>query len=295
MNKQKNWVVTIGIISIVIIVGTISSFLFLNNKHKSKNTANNELENRENNEIKNEVSNTVSSEIDKFWNINTKDFNASLFDGKFSIAGEVVQTKLTGQKLKENGYELRIGSGLFKELLWDEENNVYSDKSNGAYILKNSEELLEGIYLENYKNETDLYSDNTEVSYYWNDTSARYNDIIIPTCLVDKTEELVGETLTVDNIVDKLGAPTYVQGRLTKTIEEGQFFKYVYVYSDYTLWFEMLYYEKLGITVTGFRYQGNQSFSQPCEYYDSNTKEFREYNKSLDYLNEEEIKYEKSL
>ncbi len=228
-------------------------------------------------------------------NINTKDFNAALFDGKFSIGGDVVQSKLTGKTLKENGYELRIGSGLFEELLWDEDNNVYSDKSNGAYILKNNEELLEGIYLKNYKNEADLYSDNTEISYYWNDSTETYNDIIIPTCLIDKSEDLVNGTLTVDNIVDKLGVPTYVQGRLTKSIEDGQFFQYVYVYNDYTLWFEMLYYTNSGITVTGFRYEGNQSFNQPCQYYDADKGEIIDYNKSLDYLNEEQTKYEKSL
>ena len=150
-------------------------------------------------------------------------------------------------------------------------------------------------FLENYKNETNLYSDNTEISYYWNDNTETYNDIIIPASLINNPEEKVYKNLTIDNVVDKLGAPTYVQGRLTKTIENGQFFKYVYVYNDYTLWFEILYYENTGITITGFRYEGNQSFSQPCEYYDAELAEFRNYKNSLEYLNEEQTKYEKTL
>lgn len=292
--KKMNLGLIIGTISAVIIAGIVGTILILNNNSKSTNSDNN-YDNTENNAQKEDESDTLPNEINKYWNINTKEFNASLFDGKFSIGGDVVQSKLTGKTLKENGYVLRIGSGLFKELLWDKENNVYSDKSNGAYILKNNEELLGNIYLENYKNETNLYSDNTEISYYWNDITETYNDIIIPTCLINKSEELVYKTLTIDNIVDKLGAPTYVQGRLTKSIENGEFFKYVYVYNDYTLWFEMLYYKNQGITVTGFRYEGNQSFNQPCKYYDADIDEFREYNKSLDYLNEEQTKYEKSL
>lgn len=262
---------------------------------KQVNNKDNNYDDTKNNTQKEDVTDTVKSEINKYWNINTKEFDASLFDGRFSIGGDIVQSKLTGKTLKESGYELRIGSGLFKELLWDNDKNVYSDKSNGAHILKNNEELLGNIHLENYKKETSLYSDNTEISFYWNDTTEKYRDIIIPKCLFDKSDEKVYKTLTINNIVDRLGAPTYVQGRLTKTIDDGQFFKYVYVYNDYTLWFEMVYYKKQGITVTGFLYEGCNSFSQPCKYYDADADEFREYNKRLDYLNEEQVKYEKSL
>lgn len=246
-------------------------------------------------ETKSETSNTIPNEIDKYWNIDTSKFNASLFDGKFSICGNVIQSKLTGKTLKDNGYELKIGSGLFKELLLDSENNVYSDKSNGVYILKNNKELLEGVHLENYNKETSIYSDNTELVVGWRDNSVKYNEIIFPTCLIYNPTDIVYNTLTVENIVKELGAPTYVQGRLTKTIKDGQFFKYVYVYSDYTLWFDMLYYKKSGITVTGFSYEGNNSFNQPCKYYDADTNEFREYSKTLDYLNEEQTKYENSI
>lgn len=292
MNKK----ILIGIIALVIvgIVG-IGGMLLFNNLSNKNNDNNNSDDIIENNEQNNNQSNEVSSEIDKYWNIDTSEFNASLFDEKFSISGNVIQSKLTGKTLKDNGYELRIGSGLFTELLWDKDNNIYSDKSNGAYILRNNEEIQSDIYLENYKNETNLYSDNTEISYYWNDNTETYNDIIIPASLINNPEEKVYKNLTIDNVVDKLGAPTYVQGRLTKTIENGQFFKYVYVYNDYTLWFEILYYESTGITITGFRYEGNQSFSQPCEYYDAELAEFRNYNNSLEYLNEEQTKYEKSL
>lgn len=248
MNK-KYLIIIIALVA-VLLVG-LGAVLLIGNKDNKTGTIDGNS-NTNSNISSNNGSEIVPNEINKYWNINTKEFNVSLFDGKFSIGGDVVQSKLTGKTLKENGYGLRIGSGLFQELLWDKENNVYSDKSNGAYILKNNEELLGNIHLENYKKETNLYSDNTEISYYWNDTTETYNDIIIPTCLIDKSEELVHKTLTVDNIVDKLGAPTYVQGRLTKSIENGQSFQYVYVYDDYTLWFSMLYNKNLGITVTGF-------------------------------------------
>lgn len=284
--KKFKLSLVIGIVAVVIVIGIIGLSIMLNNNKSTDNPQNNEQTTAE--------SSNIPTEINKYWNINTKEFNASLFDGKFSIGGDVIQAKLTGKTLNENGYVLRIGSGLFEELIWDSDNNVYSDKSNGAYILKNNEELVEGIHLENYNKEKSLYSDNTEISFSWNDTMSKYNDIIIPTILIDKLDESVYDTLTVENIVDKLGAPTYVQGRLTKSIENGQFFKYVYVYNDYTLWFEMAYYDTLGITVTGFRYEGNQSFNQPCKYYDSDSDEFRQYDKSLDYLNEEQDKYEKS-
>lgn len=292
MNKK----ILIGIIALVIVVLVgIGGMLLFNNLSNKNNDNNNSDDIIENNEQNNNQSNEVSSEIDRYWNIDTSEFNVSLFDGKFSISGNVIQNKLTGKTLKDNGYELRIGSGLFTELLWDRDNNIYSDKSNGAYILRNNQEVQSGIYLENYKNETNLYSDNTEISYYWNDNTETYNDIIIPASLINNPEEKVYKNLTIDNVVDKLGAPTYVQGRLTKTIENGQFFKYVYVYNDYTLWFEILYYESTGITITGFRYEGNQAFSQPCKYYDAELNEFRNYNNSLEYLNEEQTKYEKSL
>ncbi len=292
MNKK----IFIGIIALVIVViAGIGGMLLFNNLSNKNNDNSNSDDIIENNEQNNNQSNEVSSEIDKYWNIDTSEFNASLFDGKFSISGNVIQSKLTGKTLKDNGYELRIGSGLFTELLWDQDNNIYSDKSNGAYILRNNEEIQSDIHLANYKNETNLYSDNTEISYYWNDNTKTYNDIIIPASLINNPEEKGYKNLTIDNVVDKLGAPTYVQGRLTKNIENGQFFKYVYVYNDYTLWFEMLYYESTGITITGFEYEGNQSFSQPCKYYDAELGEFRNYNNSLEYLNEEQTKYEKSL
>ncbi len=236
----------------------------------------------------------ISTEIDKYWNIDTKKFNASLFDGNFSFGEFKINGKLTGKTFKDNGYGLRIGSGLFDELLWDEDNNVYSDRSNGVYILKNDAEVFEHVYLNNYKNETDIYSDNTELYYSWSGVSDTYGEIIIPTCLLSGLNDVVYQTLSIENIVGKLGNPTYVQGRLSKNINEGQFFKYVYVYSDYTLWFEMIYYSTTGITVTGFIYEGNQTFSQPCQYYDAELNEVRTYNNSLEFLNEEQAKYESS-
>lgn len=293
-SKKANLGLIIGIIGVVVVVVVIAFLLF--NKSTNESNDNNSGNNiTENNEQNKEDNNTISSEINKYWNIDTTKFNASLFDGKFSMGGEIIQSKLTGKTLQDNGYGLRIGSGLFTELLWDQDNNIYSDKSNEVYILKNNEEIQDHLHLANYKNETNLYSDNTEISYYWNDITKTYDDIIIPTSLITNLEDKVDKTLTIDKVVEKLGVPTYVQGRLTKTIDNGQFFKYVYVYNDYTLWFELLYYENTGISLTGFEYEGNLSFNQPCKYYDAELEEFRNYNNSLEYLKEEQIKYEKTL
>lgn len=287
MNKKTVIGIIISIIIVIVIVGGILLF-----KINSNNNSDNIIDGSNSNTNQ---TNESLTEINKYWNIDTSKFDTTLFDGNFSVSGNVINGKITGKTLKDNGYELKIGSGLFKELLWDKDKNVYSDKSNGAYILKNNEEIQGDIFLTNYKNESNIYSDNTEISYYWNDITKTCNNIIIPSLLINNFEEKVYKNLTIDKIVDKLGAPTYVQGRLTKTIKNKQFFQYVYVYEDYTLWFEITYYESTGITITGFRYEGIQAFNQPCKYYDFELDEFRNYNNSLEYLKEEQTKYEKSL
>lgn len=251
----------------------------------------------ENTDQSDSASDAMPEDIDKYWNIDTKEFDASRFDGKFSIAGEVVQSKLTGKTLQENGFELVSNSVAFKDLVWNEEQNAYTDK-NGICIMKNGSELLDPmehlVNMTNYKNETDIYSDNTEISYYQNNVTETYNDVIIPTCLITEPDELVYGTLTIERIVEQLGAPTYVRGRKSRSIDEGEYFTYVYVYDDYTLWFNFMYYENTGIMNVGYEYEGNQSFNQPCEYYIGATGEFKEYSNHSDYLNEEQAKYEAS-
>ena len=69
------------------------------NKNNDNNNSDDIIENNEQN---NNQSNEVSSEVDKYWNIDTSEFNASLFDGEFSISGNVIQSKLTGKTLKDN-------------------------------------------------------------------------------------------------------------------------------------------------------------------------------------------------
>lgn len=291
--KKINLGLAIGIFTIVIIV-VVGVVLFLNNNKKTENIETNH-NNVENEEQKEDKSITVSDDINKYWNIDISNFDASLFDGKFLVGGEIIQSKLTGRALNDRGYELRIGNGLFEELMWDEDENAYTDKSNMCYILKNNEEIQDGIHLSNYRGESSLSSDNTEVYYYYNDISKTYKDIIIPECLVSEPNDLVDGTLTIDKIVDKLGAPTYVQGRIRKDIRNGELFEYTYIYNDYTLKFEMSYYKSLGISVTGFKYEGSQAVNQPCEYYDFESEETRSYNNEIEYLKEEQAKYEKSF
>ena len=239
--------------------------------------------------------------LDYYWNIDTSGFDKTQFDGIFSLFGNDFNGKITGKTLKDNGYQLQIGSGLFTELMLDKDNNCYSDKSNGAYILKDDVEYENSMFLKNYKNETDLYSDNTEIKFYWGTTDKKFSDIIFPKCLVAGQDENVGDNLKIDDIIEKLGVPTYVEERTDSSIEDKMHFTYIYVYDDYVFEFGMTYLSsdeestEIGNAVTSYWYVGMQTYDQPCKYYDAESDEMLNYDSPFDFLKKDQEKYLKSI
>lgn len=228
---------------------------------------------------------------DYYWNIDTSGFDKSMFDGVFSVFGYDFNGKITGSTLQANGFGIETGS-FTKSLYWDEEKNCFWDLSNGSDICRDGVEIGE-VTLMNYNNEEDFYSDSTEAEFYCCDSYCTFGEAIIPKCLVTDQESQMLDALTLDDIIANLGVPTYVEGRRNSSIDDLEFFEYIYVYDEYVLKFASVYNEKKGVTVTGFTYDGRTIYDQPCSYYNFELDE--KFNSPFEFLERDQAVYLESI
>ena len=241
--------------------------------------------------------------IDYYWNINTATFDKNKFDGRISVFGTIMNTKLTGKTLKDAGFiVVSLSSKDDKpnekiELNYNSEDDYYSNYgllyiNNKVYPTYNLNVAVDFV---NYQGIKSVYDDSTELYFNQNTTYQDVDNIIIP-----YMENIDYSELTIDDSIDNLGVPTYVEGRTTKLEDTGTslgavMFGYVYVYDDYTFMFNFMYYDNTGLSIIGFTYMGSEKFSRPVEVFNRETYKNDIYETYSKLLDEQQDKYLKAI
>jgi len=241
--------------------------------------------------------------LDYYWNINTDTFDKTKFDGRISVFGKIMNTRLTGKTIREAGFtfvEWMSSDGDAKEqkkLDYDSEDKYYS--SDGLLYINNKEypTYNENVAVNfvNYRGINAVYDDSTELYFNQATIYQDQDNLIIP-----QMENINYSNMTIDDIIDTLGAPTYVEGRRTK-LEDNEksfgatLFSYVYVYDDYAFIFEFMHYDDAGISITGITYMGSQKFGRPIEVFNSDTLENDVYASYSEFLDKQQGEYLKAI
>lgn len=303
--------IIVGVITVLVVVigGVFGVRYFLGDKTdnnlsgNSSNNINNESNSKA--DYSTYTSDVPRSErnIDYYWNINTDTFDKTKFDGKISVFGTVMNTKLTGKTLKDAGFmfvSMKSEDGNATEettMKYDSEEKYYhvygllyaNNKVYPTYNYNVSVDLL------NYQGINSIYDDTSEVYFSQNSIYQDKDNVIVP-----YMENVDYSKLTIDDIIDHLGAPTYVEGRVEKldasdTSSGSTSFSYLYVYDDYVFKFNFMYNERTGCSVVGLIYMGRQKFNSPTKVFNYDTYETDVYESYSKYLDEQYEKYLKSI
>lgn len=244
---EKKQVVILGIIISVIVVVLVAGLLISNvfkgkEKNLSEENKNVVEDNIEDEDSPNDtpVDGLIGETLDYYWNIDTQSFDKSKFNGEISFYGNIINGKITTDKLLEVGIEIK----RYKNSQIENETLNYNNESDfwyleSPYISKNGEALQSSTsgsvtftstipYIINYTN-NEIYSEHSYVmlskSFGWNLT--KYD--IYPNILDIES----AKDINIDLVLDKLGNPTYVSGRTDKTLKSIYgYTTYVYVYDE---------------------------------------------------------------
>ncbi len=178
------------------------------------------------------VSGLEGATLDYYWNIDTTAFNPTKFNGNINFFGETINGKITTNKLKNAGIEVK-GDYLFESNvtgIYYRDNIKLSIDANSVI----SNDIAGGMTsndmsLYNYKGDNAIYSDDTLVTMGigtpWNLTCRN----IFP----EQFGITTYEDITIDLVLKELGNPTYVIGRKDKNLESIYgYTTYLYVYDD---------------------------------------------------------------
>lgn len=228
--------------------------------------------------------------IDYYWNINTETFDKTRFDGKISFFGNVLNSKITGKTLTENGFSLSEITYYTCNDIFHIDDEIEKDYVQKCGQLTNQNKSYPIDFssvgvptLINFDKNDNYSSDNVEIYFEYNKT----NDYID---FVTETEEsniifpyfngIKYDELTIDLIIENMGVPTYVADRTTA---DGYSLSlvYYYVYNDYVFKFDFVNIGKK-VKYTGVTYMGTKTFNHSYIdylYYDPNNEElYKAYN-----------------
>lgn len=231
--------------------------------------------------------------LDYYWNIDTSGFDKNMFDGTFSVFGYDLNGKITGSSLQTNGFGIETDNYPIS-LLWDSEENCYSDLTNGTEIYMGDTELGY-VALRNYNNEDSFYSDYTEVDFFAVNIDTTFSEAIIPKCLVTNKDDKILETITFDDVIEHLGVPTYVIGRQDHSIDDVGLIEYLYAYDDYILIFSSVFLDRNEAIFSDVAYTGMSIYNQPCTYYDADTGESENFDSPFGFLERDQALYLESI
>lgn len=241
---------------------------------------------------------------DYYWNINTDTFDKTKFDGKISFFGNVIESKITGKTLADNGYN-------FSEVTYYTCNDIFhiNDEIEKNYIQKcgqlskNSKSYpidysSVGVpTLINFDKNDNFMNDNVEIYYEYNKTND-YVDFVTETeesnIIFPYFDGIKYDDLSIDLIIEKMGVPTYVSDR-TDAEDYPMTFSYYYVYDDYVFKFDFIHITSTKFT--GVTYMGRNIFNHSrIEYYydDNNDETYRVYN-FKDLMDDEYKTYLKAI
>lgn len=241
--------------------------------------------------------------LDYYWNINTANFDKTIFDGRISVFGTIMNTKLTGKTIKDAGFIFVTWTSTNgnpeeqTKLNYDSENEYYSNYG----LLYSSDKVFPTynynvkVSFANYTGVNAVYDDNTEL--YFDQPTIKHDqgNLVIP-----YMENVNYSDMTIDDIIDTLGVPTYVEGRSSKLEDAGKSFgsttfNYIYVYDDYTFKFNFMHYDNTGFSITGITYMGSQKFGRPVEVFNWDTMENDVYDTYSKFLDKQQNEYLKAI
>lgn len=303
------------VVALVVIVGGIigASYLF---GDKDDKTDTNSSENSSTNSNGSSSSNTnvdyskytasvprSDRDLDYYWNINTATFDKSKFDGRISVFGTIMNTKLTGKTIKDAGFTFVTWSsddGDAKEqteLNYDLEDEYHSNYgllyiNDKVYPTYNYNVTVNFV---NYKGINAVYDDSTELYFSQTTIYQDSGNLVVP-----YMENVDYSDMTIDDIIDTLGVPTYVEGRASKLEDAGKSFgsttfNYIYVYDDYTFKFNFMHYDNTGFSITGITYMGSQEFGRPVEVFNWDTMANDVYDTYSKFLDKQQDEYLKAI
>lgn len=275
----------------------------IQNDKESENISNNVEENKDKKE--NNVSGIEHSmctedypkekrNINYYWNIYTPNFDKSKHNGKISVFGNVVEGKLTGKTLLDNGFEfVSLSSDDEDYRIIEQLRYVRYEDKDGHYCTEDVKLLKDGkvyprdsyspiIHLTNINESTNLHEDATEVYFTQTTVAQDTENIIVP-----YMEGVNLDTISIDDLIDSLGVPTYVGGRaasLENTPDSlgSKVFVYVYAYDDYIFKFKFVCDGNTDIYISSFTYISREEFNRPFNVYNEN-------NELIEYANEDEF------
>ncbi len=293
-NKNKK---SIGIVLLIVAIILIIIGIVLNLKKETQ--ANKNTDNNKN-------SNTISTEkvdykeytekypqdkrnIDFYYNIYTPAFNKQKYNGKISLFGKIVDGPLTIQTLNNNNITYSKNHDSMTTITDANTENDYE----GIDL------LIDGIKYPKSDLSPSVYIMNETTGELYFDQSTTNNgteDIIVP-----DMGNIDLNKLTVDDIINTLGVPTYVGERKTKleNAKTGLFgtltYSYVYDFGDDTFEFVIIYSESVGNSITNFIYRGKDTFNGKMSKRDLSTMEYSYYNSYKDYYEEQYKAYQEDL
>lgn len=238
-------------------------------------------------------------DIEYYWNINTETFDKTKFDGRISVFGTIMDEKLTGKSLKDAGFTFvswasEDGDATEQAYLDYEEDEGYCTEfgllyKDGRVFPTYNYNMV--VYMYNYHDNCKVYDEMTEMYFCQRTTINDVENVVVP-----YMEGVEYSKLTIDDIIDHLGAPTYVEQRETELEDSGEVFgaitfNYVYVYDDYTFIFDFIYYENTGITVTDLAYMGSETYAQPVEVFDYEASDTITYDSYEEFLEKQQNAY----
>lgn len=258
-------------------------------KDADKNSSKEEANSNEKCEGTNEELNGLKGDtVGYYYNIDTSKFDKTLFDGNVNFYGATINGKITTNKLKAAGINVE-GSPTSK--------NGYSIYYFPKFSIDTSSDILNNdlpmdgvgtdLYLVDYTGGTNLYSDSTLVSLGlgtgWNLTG---RDIYPSQLGVSSYKEI-----TIDLLLEKLGNPTYVRGRVNSCLESlYTYTEYIYVYDDVAFLYAFYNWNNMKLAA---------AFYYPIEEFNGTmastyTYDEKEYNNYIDLLNAYQQKYKEN-
>lgn len=294
----NNKIIIIVGIGVVLAIGAFLGFKLLskdNNTNESNKSNTNLIQETKtnNNDYSNYTSSIPKEErtIDYYYNIYTPAFDKSKYDKKISFFGNIIEGPLTIKNLTNNNYTFKNNSYSMTVKV-DNGKSTETYKGIDVYIngTRYPQDSLSSVVL--------IETENNENDEIYFDQSSIFQDnknIIVPNM---KNVDL--NNITIDDLIDSLGVPTYVDGRETK-LENAKksfgliYFSYIYDYDDDIFKFDLTYSKNGGIDITDMIYMGKQYYNRKVSIFNIDSNDYTEYNNSKEYYEHQYKLYQEDL
>ena len=301
--KKNNLGLIIGIAVAVVLIalGIILIPKMINNESSSKIKEETKVKTKEEEKSSNtkKVDYTEYTEnypkekrtIDYYYNIFTPAFDKTKYNKEISFFGKIIEGPLTIKKLKDNNIIFN-NNGYTFEYRYDGQ-TIKTYKGINIYIdgEKYPDDNSPSVYLIDTDN-----NDNDEI-YYDNSTIYKNTKNVI----VPYIKNVDIDNLTLDDIINSLGVPTYVGERISKLEKVEKtfgltYFSYIYDYNDDIFKFEITYSEKGGIDITNMIYMGKEYYyNRKVSSYNSNSNDYTHYNNLKEFYEHQYELYQEDL